>query len=82
MWQELVVGAVVFASAVYATWVLMPAGARLRLARAMLRWSDGRTTVRWLRSAARAVESRAQKKLGGCGDCAGAPSVRREEPRE
>jgi hypothetical protein len=82
MWQELVVGVVVLAAAVYASWALMPAAARLRLARGVLRWSEGRTAVRWLRSAALAIESRAQKKPGGCGDCAGAASVRREESRE
>jgi hypothetical protein len=81
MWQEIVVGALVSVSAAYAVWALMPAAARLRLARRILRWSEMQPTLWWLRNAARSAESRAQKRLAGCGGCGGAASVRREEPR-
>ena len=81
MWQQIVVGALVSASAAYAVWVLMPDAARLRLARLVLRWSEVQPTLWWLRNAARSVEFRVQKRLARCGGCGGAASVGREEPR-
>jgi hypothetical protein len=79
MWQEFVVGALVSCAVAYTLWVLMPAAAQLRLARRIIRGSEGRAAMGWLRKGALAVESRALKRLGGCGNCSAAASVRREE---
>ena len=79
MWQAIVVGVLVSCSAAYAVWALMPARARLRLARGLGRAAGTRPATAWLRRAADRVGARERQKLAGCGSCGAAATVRREE---
>jgi hypothetical protein len=69
MWQALIVGLIVLAAAAYATWALLPAAPRLRMARGIGAWGRKPARAAWLTRAATAVERAAQARLGGCSDC-------------
>jgi hypothetical protein len=69
MWQAIVVGLIVLAAAVYATWAMLPAVLRLRLAQRCVAWTAPPGRPDWLRRAAAAIERAARLRLGGCSDC-------------
>ena len=82
MWQAVLVGLIVLAASLYAGWALLPAVPRLRLARAVARWSRRPGRPQWLGRAAGALESRASSRLGGCSDCSAAEPPASRTPAE
>jgi len=73
--EAILVGAIVLLAALYATWTLLPASLRLRLAQAAADWGrrPGRSG-----GAARltaALERAALKRAGGCSDCSAVQSA-------
>ena len=87
MLEAILVGLIVLAAALYATWTLLPAAVRLRLARRLGEWGRRPGRARWLQRASTAVETAARKRAGACSDCSAvqadpaAPS-RREPPSD
>jgi hypothetical protein len=65
--QALIVTLVVVASAVFATWRLMPARTRLRVLDGLLRPSDGNALGRWLLRLRKGAH--AELTQGACGSC-------------
>ncbi len=74
MWETILVGLIVVAAAVYATWTLLPATARLGLARRLGEWGRRPGRAAWLQRASTAVEALARKRAGACGDCSAVQS--------
>ena len=75
MGQAIVAGLIVLAAALYATWALMPAALRLRLAQRFVTVARRLGQPGWLIRAARAIERNARRSLGGCGDCSAAQAT-------
>jgi hypothetical protein len=69
MWQAIVVGLVVLVATLYATWTLLPAALRLRLAARLGAWGRRPGRAAWLAGAAGAVERAARARHGACSDC-------------
>ena len=74
MLEAILVGLIVLAAALYATWTLLPAAVRLRLAQRCGEWGRRPGGAGWLQRAAMAVESAARKRAGGCSDCSAVQS--------
>ena len=72
MWQAIVVGLVVLVATLYATWTLLPAALRLRLAARLGAWGRRPGRTAWLARAAGAIERRAGARHGACSDCSAA----------
>ncbi len=68
MWQTLIVSMMVAAATAYATWTLMPAAGRRRLATALLKLPIPEAPARMLRRAAQATAG------CGCDGCDHAPA--------
>ena len=75
--QTFVVALIVVASAVYASWSLMPSALRRRLAGALLQWPLPTSCRGPLQRAAGTSSSG----CGGCGGCVGAKPAGPEAPR-
>jgi len=69
MWQAIVVGLIVIAAALYATWTLLPATVRLRVAGRIGAWGRQPGRASWLQRASVSVEAAARKRVGACSDC-------------
>ena len=69
MWQAILVGLIVIAAALYATWTLLPATVRLRVAGRIGEWGRQQGRASWLQRASTAVETAARKRVGACSDC-------------
>ena len=84
MLEALLVGLIVLAAALYATWTLLPAAVRLRIAQRVGAWGRRPGRAAWLQRASTAVEMAARKRAGACGDCSavqsGPPASPRREP--
>jgi hypothetical protein len=87
MWEAIVVGLIVLAAALYASWTLLPAAVRLRLALRVGDWGRRPGRAGWLQRGSTAVETAARKRAGTCSDCSAvqadpsAPSSRKP-PRD
>jgi hypothetical protein len=75
MLEAILVGLIVLAAALYATWTLLPAAVRLRLAQRCGEWGRRPGRAGWLQRASLAVESAARKRAGGCSDCSAVQST-------
>mgnify|MGYP001167376628 CR=1 FL=1 len=75
MLEAILVGLIVLAAALYATWTLLPAAVRLRLAQRCGDWGRRPGRAGWLQRASMAVESAARKRAGGCTDCSAAQAT-------
>lgn len=87
MLEAILVGLIVLAAALYATWTLLPAIVRLRLAQRLGEWGRSPGRARWLQRASGAVEAAARKRAGGCSDCSAVQArppaqARRNPPRD
>jgi hypothetical protein len=69
MWQAILVGLIVIAAALYATWTLLPATARLRVAGRIGAWGRQPGRSSWLQRASTSLEAAARKRVGACSDC-------------
>ena len=70
MWQEaLLVGLIVVVAVGYSLWALLPAAARLRLARALAAWGGRPGRPAWLARGTGALERVARARMGGCSEC-------------
>jgi hypothetical protein len=69
MWQAILVGLIVIAAALYATWTLLPATVRLRIAGRIGAWGRQPGRAARLQRAAISVEAAARKRVGACSDC-------------
>jgi len=69
MWQAILVGLIVIAAALYATWTLLPATVRLRVAGRIGAWGRQPGRASWLQRASVSVEAAARKRVGACSDC-------------
>jgi len=69
MWQAILVGLIVIAAALYATWTLLPATVRLRVAGRIGEWGRRPGRAGWLQRASMSVEAAARKRVGACSDC-------------
>ena len=69
MWEAILVTLIVVLAAAYATWALLPATLRLRVARGMGEWGRKPGRGRWLARASTAVEAAARKRSGACSEC-------------
>jgi hypothetical protein len=69
MLEAILVGLIVLAAALYASWTLLPAAVRLRFAQRCGDWGRRPGRAGWLQRASIAVESAARKRAGACGDC-------------
>jgi hypothetical protein len=78
MIEVLLVGAIVLVATLYATWALMPAPARHRLARRLARLSAASGVPAWLQRGARSLERRTRSTSGHCDGCSAQPP--RDEP--
>ncbi len=67
--QAIVAALIVLTAALYATWALMPAALRLRLAQRFATVARRLGQPGWLVRAADAIERYARRSLGGCSDC-------------
>jgi len=76
MLEAIVVGLIVLAAALYATWTLLPAAVRLRLAQRAGDWGRQPGRAGWLQRASTAVETAARKRAGACSDCSAAQATR------
>jgi hypothetical protein len=76
MLEAILVGLIVLAAALYATWTLLPASVRLRLAGRIGAWGRSPGRAGWLQRAAAAVEAQARRRAGACGDCRAAQPER------
>ena len=76
MWQWLVIAPLVFASAAYAAWALMPPQTRLRLARWLSRQAGGGPLAR-----VSARLERAALPAGGCESCPASRVAPRNGPK-
>ena len=74
MLEAILVGLIVLAAALYATWTLLPAVVRLRLAQRCGEWGRRPGRAGWLQRASLAVETAARKRAGGCSDCSAVQS--------
>ena len=87
MLEAILVGLIVLAAALYATWTLLPATVRLSFAQRCGEWGRRPGRARWLQRASTAVETAARRRAGSCSDCGAvqsdpaAPS-RREPPSD
>ncbi len=83
MWEALLVGLIVLCAVLYATWRLMPATLRSRLAGRASQWARHPGRPAWAARAATSVEAALRAKAPGCGDCdvAKPPPVRAPERR-
>jgi hypothetical protein len=87
MLEAILVGLIVLAAVLYATWTLLPAVVRLRLAQRLGTWGRKPGRADWLRRASMTVESAARKRAGACGDCSAVQAdppapPRRDPPRD
>ena len=87
MLEATLVGLIVLAAALYATWTLLPVAVRLRVAQRCGEWGRKPGRAGWLRRAAAAVETAARKRAGGCSDCSAVqsspkPPSRRDPPSD
>jgi hypothetical protein len=80
MIELLLVGTIVLAAALYATWALMPAPARQRLARRLARLSAASGVPAWLQRGARSLERRTIATSGHCEGCS-SKAADHEPPR-
>ena len=69
MWEAILVGLIVLAAALYATWRLLPASLRMRAARRIGEWGRRPGRPAWLQRTSTVVESAARKGVGACSDC-------------
>lgn len=74
MLEAILVGLIVLAAALYATWTLLPATVRLRLAQRCGEWGRRPGRAGWLLRASTAVESAARRRAGACSDCSAVQS--------
>ena len=86
MWEAVIVGLIVLTATLYATWRLLPASLRMRVARRIGEWGRQPGRAGWLQRASTAVEEAARKGVGACSDCSAvqaapsAPSSRKPTP--
>lgn len=69
MWEAILVGLIVLAATLYATWRLLPASLRLRTARRIAERGRRPGSPAWLKRASIAVEAAARRGVGACSDC-------------
>jgi len=84
MLEAILVGLIVLVAALYATWTLLPAAVRLRLAGHLGEWGRKPGRPGWLQRASTAVEAAARKRVGSCSECSaaqGTPQRRDDPPR-
>lgn len=82
--EAILVGLIVLAAALYATWTLLPAAVRRRFARRIGEWGRRPGRAGWLQRASTAVESAASRRAGACSDCSAVQPgpQRRQDPPE
>jgi hypothetical protein len=80
--EAFLVALIVLAAALYATWTLLPAAFRLRLAQRVGAWGRRPGRAAWLQWASTAVETAAHRRAGACSDCSAVQGnrPRREDP--
>jgi len=81
MLEAVLVGLIVLAAALYATWTLLPASVRLRLAQRVGQWGRKPGRAGWLQRGSMAVESAARKRAGACSDCSAVQADPPASPR-
>jgi hypothetical protein len=83
--EAILVGSIVLLAALYATWTLLPASLRLRMARAIADWGRRPGRSRGAAGLTAAIERAAARRVGGCSDCSavqsapGRPGDRRDD---
>jgi len=69
MWEAIFVGLIVLTATAYATWRMLPASVRLRIARRITEWGERPGRAAGLQRAATTVAAAARKGVGACSDC-------------
>jgi len=80
MLEAMLVVLIVLAAALYATWTLLPAAFRLRLAQRIGHWGRRPGRAGWLQRGSTAVETAARKRAGACSDCSAVQAARSAPP--